>query len=55
MPLVLHGAHRSSDDEIAAHAALFADRLRNYPAWPELADLDACPLREVPADARPAD
>ena len=54
-PLVLHGAHRSSDDEIAAHAALFADRLRNYPAWPELADLDACPLCEVPADARPAD
>ena len=52
-PLVLHGAHRSSDDEIAAHAALFADRLRNYPAWPELADLDACPLCEVPADARP--
>ena len=54
-PLVLHGAHRSSDDEIAAHAALFADRLRSYPAWPELADLDACPLCEVPADARPAD
>ena len=52
-PLVLHGAHRSSDDEIAAHAALFADRLRSYPAWPELADLDACPLCEVPADARP--
>ena len=54
-PLVLHGAHRSSADEIAAHAALFADRLRSYPAWPELADQDACPLCEVPADARPAD
>ena len=52
-PLVLHGAHRSSGDEIAAHAALFVDRLRSYPAWPELADLDSCPLCDVPADARP--
>lgn len=54
-PLVLHGAHRASDDQIAAHAALFADRLRSYPAWPELDDMEACPLCEVPADARPAD
>lgn len=54
-PLVLHGAHRASDVEIAAHAALFADRLRSYPAWPELDDMEACPLCEVPADARPAD
>jgi glutathione-regulated potassium-efflux system ancillary protein KefF len=54
-PLVLHGAHRSSDDEIAAQAALFAERLRSYPAWPELADLDSCPRCEVPADTRPVD
>ena len=54
-PLVLHGAHRSSGDEIAAHAALFVDRLGSYPAWPELAELDSCPLCDVPADARPAD
>lgn len=54
-PLVLHGAHRSSDDDIAAHAGLFADRLRSYPAWPELADMATCPMCEVPADARPND
>ena len=54
-PLVLHGAHRASADEIAAQAALFADRLRSYPAWPELDDMEACPLCEVPANARPAE
>ncbi|MBC7726959.1 MAG: NAD(P)H-dependent oxidoreductase [Microbacteriaceae bacterium] len=54
-PRVLHGAHRSSGDEIAAHAALFVGRLGSYPAWPELAELDSCPLCDVPADARPAD
>ena len=54
-PLVLHGAHRATDAEIADHATLFADRLRSYPAWPELEDLENCPLCEVPADARPID
>jgi glutathione-regulated potassium-efflux system ancillary protein KefF len=54
-PLVLHGAHQASADVIAAHAALFADRLRSYPAWPELDDMPACPLCEVPANARPAE
>ena len=56
-PLVLHGAHRASDAEIAAHARLFADRLAAWPSvagWPELAADDAQPDCEVPADARPA-
>ena len=52
-PLVLHGAHRASDADIAAHAAMFADRLSTYPDWPELADLPECPACVVPADARP--
>jgi glutathione-regulated potassium-efflux system ancillary protein KefF len=56
-PLVLHGAHQAGDDEIAAHAELFAARLASWPTaagWPELADDEPAPLREVPADARPA-
>ncbi len=55
-PLVLHGAHRASDAEIEAHARLFAERLAAWPSaegWPELADDEAPPPCEVPADARP--
>lgn len=56
-PLVLHGAHRASDDEIAAHAQQFASRLASWPSaagWPELAEDEPTPPCEVPADARPA-
>ena len=56
-PLLLHGAHRASEAEIAAHAALFAERLAAWPSvagWPELAEGDERPACEVPADARPA-
>ncbi|WP_395703943.1 NAD(P)H-dependent oxidoreductase [Aquabacterium sp.] len=52
-PLVLHGAHRADDATVQAHAQLFVDRLLSYPDWPELEHLEACELREVPADARP--
>jgi glutathione-regulated potassium-efflux system ancillary protein KefF len=55
-PLVMHGAHRASAAEVAAHAALFAQRLAAWPdpaGWPELADNSAVPDCEVPADARP--
>lgn len=52
-PLVLHGAHRVDAAAIEAHAQLFADRLRCYPAWPEIDELPACVACEVPADARP--
>ena len=54
-PLVLHGAHRASEAEVAAHAGLFGQRLQQWPAWPEIADMDPTPPCEVPADARPAD
>jgi glutathione-regulated potassium-efflux system ancillary protein KefF len=53
-PLVLHGAHHASDEEVAAHAALYAERLAVWPGWPEMADLPECVACEVPADARPA-
>ena len=52
-PLVLHGAHRVGQDEVAAHVATFAERLASYPQWPELDELDACVPPPVPIDARP--
>lgn len=52
-PLVLHGAHAASDAALQAHAGLYADRLSRYPAWPELAELPACPSCDVPAVDRP--
>ena len=52
-PLVLHGAHRVDEAALAAHAELFADRLRSWPHWPELADLEPAAPCDVPADARP--
>lgn len=53
-PLVLHGAHRVDEAALAEHARLFAERLRSWPAWPELADLEPEAGCDVPADARPA-
>ena len=54
-PLLLHGAHRASDAQIAAHADIFAERLRTHPDWPEIEDLPACPACDVPDTDRPAD
>lgn len=53
LPLLLHGAHSAPEQEVADHVAVFAERLASYPAWPELADLDACPGCEVPPTDRP--
>jgi glutathione-regulated potassium-efflux system ancillary protein KefF len=52
-PLVLHGAHRCTEDELETHADVYTDRLRSYPGWPEIAELGECPACEVPVDARP--
>ena len=54
-PLVLHGAHRVTEAELQAQAVVFAEHLRSYPDWPEIAELEARPACDVPADARPAD
>ena len=53
-PLVLHGTHRASAEEVNAHVQVFGERLAAYPDWPELADLPACPGCEVPASDRPS-
>jgi glutathione-regulated potassium-efflux system ancillary protein KefF len=52
-PLVLHGAHRASDAEIAEHVALVVQRLMSWPDWPELEDGEACVQCETPRDERP--
>jgi glutathione-regulated potassium-efflux system ancillary protein KefF len=54
-PLVLHGAHRAGDDELAAHARTYAQKLADYPAWPEIAEIEDCVECQVPESARPVD
>ncbi|HSV44912.1 MAG TPA: NAD(P)H-dependent oxidoreductase [Ramlibacter sp.] len=53
-PLLLHGAHSASQEDLDAHASVFAQRLGSYPAWPELDEMESCPACDVPADERPA-
>jgi glutathione-regulated potassium-efflux system ancillary protein KefF len=52
-PLVLHGARSANDDEVAHHVAVFDERLRSYPDWPEIEDIPECPACEVPFTDRP--
>lgn len=52
-PLLLHGAHRASPEELQAHAAVFRQRLATYPDWPEIAEIGACPVADVPTTDRP--
>ena len=52
-PLVLHGAHNASAQQLQQHAELFLQRLRTWPHWPEIEDLEPSPDCAVPADARP--
>ena len=53
-PMVLHGAHRASADDLDTHARTLSERLASYPAWPELDELEPCPACEVPVSARPS-
>jgi glutathione-regulated potassium-efflux system ancillary protein KefF len=52
-PLVLHGAHRADTTTLAGHAELFAQRLRAWPQWDEIDEMEPAPECAVPADARP--
>ena len=54
-PLVLHGAHKASEAELAAHAETYAQRLADYPAWPEIDLVEDCVECAVPPSARPSD
>lgn len=53
-PLVMHGAHRVADETLAAHAALFIERLNAWPNWRELEGIEADADCDVPPEARPA-
>lgn len=53
-PMVLFGSHRASAAQIDAHVAVFGERLRGYPEWPELDELDSCIASDVPVSDRPA-
>jgi glutathione-regulated potassium-efflux system ancillary protein KefF len=52
-PLLLHGAHKVTDHELANHASLFTQRLRVWPHWPEIEQMLPTPECAVPEDARP--
>ncbi len=52
-PMILHGAHRTSEEDIEQHVQVFKNRLATYPAWPELQEMDPCPACEVPGADRP--
>ena len=54
-PLLLHGAHRADDAQIAQHAQVYEERLRRYPEWPELDEIEDCPACVVPMTARPVE
>ena len=53
-PLILHGAHVVSQDEVTKHIASFSQRLESYPSWPEMADLEQCAACVVPMKDRPS-
>jgi glutathione-regulated potassium-efflux system ancillary protein KefF len=53
-PMLLHGAHRASDQQVGEHVQVFRQRLASYPDWPELETIDTCLACEVPPTDRPA-
>ena len=52
-PLILHGAHKASNAEIASHTETYVQKLADYPLWPELETVEPCIDCEVPLTARP--
>lgn len=52
-PLILHGAHAQTPEQLATHSQVFTERLSSYPNWPEMADIEVCPACIVPTNQRP--
>lgn len=52
-PLLLHGARRADPEAVKAHDDVFRQRLASYPDWPEMEELGACPIVDVPTTDRP--
>jgi hypothetical protein len=57
LPAAAGAARRASREraELAAHAKTYAQKLADYPAWPEIDELGECVECEVPPSARPID
>ena len=55
-PLLMHGVHKANEHDLAAYAETYAQRLADYPAWPEISSWSrtASPAR-CRTNARPAD
>lgn len=51
--LVFHGARRAEARHVDMHVSIFRDRLKTYPDWPEIADLEQNPACPVPETDRP--
>ena len=51
-PLILHGAHRVGEAEVAAHVDVLRQRLQTYPQWPELEGMQDCIACDVPTGDR---
>ena len=52
-PLLMHAARRAAPEEVLGHVDVFRERLARYPDWPELEEVGACPIVEVPTTDRP--
>ena len=52
-PLILHGSHACSLEEVTGHVETFRERLQSYPDWPEMDDIEQCPTCVVPQQDRP--
>jgi len=52
-PLIQHGTRSAPSEEIAAHIDTFVERLRTYPDWPEMDEIEPCPRCIVPQSDRP--
>ena len=52
-PMVLHGAHSAPQPDVDLHVETFAQRLRTYPDWPEMEELESCQACAVPPSDRP--
>ncbi len=52
-PLILHGARSASEESVKLHVDIFGDRLRSYPDWPEMDEIENCPACAVPPTDRP--
>jgi len=52
-PLIQHGTRSATSEDLAAHIDTFVERLKSYPDWPEMDEIEPCPRCIVPQSDRP--